>query len=443
MSPCGVCRTPALARVTGHSAMTSKVTALEAGDAVSTTNHLRVSPPEMIISFRRICFGARPECWIIKSGMGLSRRQILRLGTIGLTRLQWSRTVASGAPVENAIDDNGYRLALPGYKYEFPRDHFSHPDFKTEWWYYTGNLWSRDGRRFGVELVFFRQAQQRGEGSSKSAWVVRDLYLAHCALTDAANGRFHFEKRLNRGGPGIAGASFEQRRVWNGNWSVEWEVDSGMQVLTAIAKDVSFRLALRPAKAPVIHGQNGVSQKAEGKGRASHYVSFTRLKAEGWIRASEQKSDVSGSFWMDHEWFTHQLQPEQMGWDWFSLQLDDQREFMLFQLRRKDGSIDPYSSGTVVTSNGQSRRLTNGDFSLKPLRWWSNPKSNGKYPVEWLIEVPSEGLRLTCRAILDSQELVSRDAAGPTYWEGAVDYSGSAKGVGYLEMTGYDKPVSL
>src|SRR5262245_44358458 len=199
-----------------------------------------------------------------------------------------------------------YRQALPGYRYNFPRDHFAHSDFRTEWWYYTGNVRSMEGKRFGFELVFFRQGQRRGPSENQSAWRIDDLYLAHIALTDVDRGQFHYFKRLNRQGPVIAGASFGQRRIWSGHWAVDWQRDR--KVLQAVTGRFRFRLQLTPAKPPVIHGENGISQKASGPGKASHYVSFTRLNAEGEIVAGQQSHTVRGTAWMDHEWFTHQLE---------------------------------------------------------------------------------------------------------------------------------------
>lgn len=322
-----------------------------------------------------------------------------------------------------------WREALPGYRYQFPRDHFEHEEFRTEWWYYTGNVTDAAGKRFGFELVFFRQGEQQSV-ENPSAWAIRDVYLAHAALTDAAGRKFHYEERLNRAGPGIAGASFEKRRVWNGNWSVQWTGES--QTLDAITEEFRFHLRLDPEKPFVIQGENGVSQKAEGKGRASHYVSFPRLRAAGRINGA----NVTGQAWMDHEWFTHQLAENQAGWDWFSVQLENHTELMLFELRRKDGTLDPYSSGTFIDAAGKAHHLRREDFSLQPLARW------GKYPIEWRITVPSRGIDLTCRAVLHDQELKTR-GGGPTYWEGAVDYTGSHRGSGYLEMTGYDRPVSM
>ena len=332
-----------------------------------------------------------------------------------------------------AADVEPYREAAPGYRYAFPRDHFEHPDFRTEWWYYTGNLRDGGGRRFGFELVFFRQGQRRGETENRSAWRIDDLYVAHLALTDIANKKFYKSQRLNRAGPGIAGARFAEQRVWNGNWSARWEGEK--QVLEAMADEFHFRLDLKPIKPPVIHGIGGISQKSAGAGKASHYVSLPRLVVSGDLTIDGAKNTVTGTAWMDHEWFTSQLADDQIGWDWFSVQLDNQTELMLFQLRRKDGSIDPYSAGTYIDSQGRPRHLAHDEFSLTPLRRWKS------YPVEWQIRVPSLGLSLEVKAAVDDQGLDNK--TGPVYWEGAVMYSGSQTGVGYLEMTGYDKPVRL
>ena len=350
-------------------------------------------------------------------------RRILRPLSWGVLLLECSLAAAAGP----------YREALPGYRYAFPRDHFEHPDFRTEWWYYTGNLRDSGGRRFGFELVFFRQGQQRGATENRSAWRIDDLYMAHLALTDIENKKFYSSQRLNRAGPGVAGARFSEQRVWNGNWSVRWKGEK--QVLEAMADEFHFRLDLTPVKPPVIHGIGGISQKSAGAGKASYYVSLPRLVVSGEVTIGGSDHTVTGTAWMDHEWFTSQLAEDQVGWDWFSVQLDNNTELMMFQLRRKDGSIDPYSAATYIDPQGRPRHLAHGEFALTPLRRWK------KYPIEWQIRVPSLGLSLEVRAALDNQEL--NDKTGPVYWEGAVAYSGSATGVGYLEMTGYDKPVRL
>jgi predicted secreted hydrolase len=339
-----------------------------------------------------------------------------------------------------------YRTALPGYRYEFPRDHFNHPDFQTEWWYYTGNVKSADGHRFGFELTFFRQAVSR-DPAKAGAWDVQDLYLAHLALSDMDGGKFYHAERTNRSGPGIAGVNSSLARIWNGNWKIQWHGSD--QELNAVDASFQLHFTLHPEKPPVIHGESGVSQKAEGPGRASHYISLTRLATSGAIELSNKKFEVTGSGWMDHEFFTHQLDSNQTGWDWLSLQLEDHTELMLFRIRRKDGSIDPYSAGTYVDASGKTTHLQSSDFRLEPAgEKWTSPLTGATYPIHWKISIPKLGIELEAKTPLASQELTGNTKLAPNYWEGAIVLSGTRNaqplsGVGYLEMTGYDRPVQL
>ncbi len=338
-----------------------------------------------------------------------------------------------------------YRLALPGHRYEFPRDHFDHPEFRTEWWYYTGNVEAASGRPFGYELTFFRQAISRSEADAHT-WGVQDVFLAHLALSDLEPGRFHHIERLNRRGPGIAGVSLAERRIWNGNWEVRWQDPD--QRLRAIADEFQFEFTLTPAKPPVTHGVGGVSQKGERPGDASHYISFSRLLTMGRITVGGRTHEVRGTSWMDHEYFSHTLGGDLEGWDWFSLQFDNQTELMLYRLRRKDGKWNPYSSATFVDSAGRARHLRADEFRMSPGRRWKSPATGANYPLEWTIEADSLDLRLTTRAAMDNQELVSSHRYSPSYWEGAIRVSGMAgtqslTGRGYLEMTGYDKGVNI
>ena len=325
-----------------------------------------------------------------------------------------------------------YREALPGYQFSFPRDHFEHEDFRTEWWYYTGNVTGTNGARFGFELVFFRNGE-RHETGNESAWNPQQLYLAHAALTDVNGKHFWYEEKLNRKGPDIAGASFARQRIWNGNWSAIWQREN--QTLEATTENFRFHLQLSPEKPLVLQGDDGLSQKAEGAGRASYYVSYPRLRVSGEIDSAGMRNSVTGTAWMDHEWFTHQLAADQQGWDWFSVQLDNHTELMLFELRKKDGSLDPYSSGTFISADGVPHHLKRNDFQLTPLA------KTDLYPTEWRVSVPSWKIDLKCKAALADQELKSQ--RGPSYWEGAVDYSGSHRGVGYLEMTGYSGAIRM
>jgi predicted secreted hydrolase len=333
-----------------------------------------------------------------------------------------------------------WRLAVPGYQYEFPRDHFSHPDFQTEWWYYTGNLVSPEGRHFGFELTFFREGVT--QEPQPRPWGVNDVYLAHLAVSDLDGGRFYHTERLNRAGPGFAGADLASGRIWNGNWQSTWrlaDLPNGVftdQELEAVADAFSFDLHVLSRKPPVIHGVNGVSQKAQGVGRASHYISFTRLETTGSITLNRTRFKVTGTSWMDHEFFTHQLEADQTGWDWFSIQLDNGADLMLFRIRRRDGAADPYSSGTYVEPNGTAHHLSRGDFTLIPA-----PTAGSRYPLAWTIEVPPLHLTLHASTPLPTQEFTAETASSPSYWEGAIRLSGTQTGVGYLEMTGYEKAV--
>ncbi len=330
-----------------------------------------------------------------------------------------------------------YVPALPGYHYEFPRDHFSHPAYQTEWWYYTGNLRAKDGHRFGFELTFFRQGVSLTP--NPSPWYVHDLYMAHLALSDVSGGHYYATERLNRAGPGIAGIDAASGVVWNGDWRTT--IATSVHKLSGIGENFSFDLNVAPQKQPVIHGTNGVSQKAEGVGHASHYISFTRMKSTGTVELKGQQYQVEGDTWMDHEFFSDSMNGSEVGWDWLSVQLDDNSELMLYRLRHKDGSMDPYSSGTYVDSQGNTLHLSLRDFTMTQTgATYQSPKTSATYPISWSVTIPQLKLQLDVSTPLKNQEFVSR--FGPSYWEGAIDVSGrrgegALRGTGYLEMTGY------
>ncbi len=354
---------------------------------------------------------------------------------------RWFLALVLGLAASAQPANYPYRLALPSYRFEFPRDHFNHPEFQTEWWYYTGNLRTAEGRRFGFELTFFRQAVDRKP--AETVWDLKDVWMAHLALSDIDGGQFLHSERFNRAGPDIAGADAKQARVWNGNWQTQWSFDPSIpggsaQKLEAVADRFSLDLSLKAEKGPVIHGMNGVSQKAEGTGKASHYISFTRLNTTGSITFDGTRFSVEGSSWMDHEFFSHQLGANQSGWDWFSLQMEDRSELMLFRLRRSDSAVDPFSAGTYVDAQGRSWHLAAGDFTLTPGKIWTSGATGGRYPVEWTIVVPNLDFKAAVRTPLARQEITG----STNYWEGAIDIDATRlgkrqSGVGYLEMTGY------
>jgi predicted secreted hydrolase len=300
----------------------------------------------------------------------------------------------------------GWKEALPGWKYEFPRDHGSHPDFKTEWWYFTGNLRSADGREFGYQLTFFRQGVvSPGEASAQSRFVTKDIKLAHFTVSEIDGKKFHFFQKISRGAFGEAGFNEGSRLAWIDDWSCEITGENSFR-LSARADELDIRLDLTSEKPTVIHGTNGVSQKAEGEGRASHYYSLTRLSTKGTLRLADREIPVSGLSWFDHEWATNQLTSDQVGWDWFSIQFDDGSELMLFQLRTKGGGRDPYSSGTYIAADGRTTTIANSDFTLKSSgSKWKSPHTKALYPIEWGIEIPKLDLKLDLRAAAENQEL--------------------------------------
>ncbi len=341
-----------------------------------------------------------------------------------------------------------FEPALPGYEFQFPRDHFAHPGFEIEWWYYTGNLETSQGRRFGYELTFFRNAVERAR-PAESPWDVDQIYLAHFTLSDIEAQQFHQAERVNRGGPGIAGASLEDARIWNGNWQAEWldpRNPVGPQRLRAVAPGYRIELDLQPRKHPVIHGIGGVSQKADGAGKASHYISFTRLATSGSIDVGGSRFAVQGESWMDHEFSTDSMGEGQQGWDWMSILWEDGSELMLYRMRDSDGEADPHSAGAHVDAQGRATHLRAEDFEMIPSGWWTSPDTGGRYPLEWRVRLPMLGLDFRMTTPLAQQEVASR--AGPSYWEGAADFTGAGPsgplhGRGYLEMTGYDAPIRL
>ncbi|HEX4165991.1 MAG TPA: lipocalin-like domain-containing protein [Bryobacteraceae bacterium] len=341
-----------------------------------------------------------------------------------------------------------WQIAQSGYRFEFPRDHFAHLDYQTEWWYYTGNLRGADGHRYGFELTFFRQGQHFSQQAARledSAWRPDQVYLAHLALSDIDGKNFYHVERLNRAGPGLAGASEGQSAYWNGNWQVKWiSTAEGKQQLTAVCDRFVLDLTLTSRKGPVIQGKDGVSEKGPERGQASHYISLTRLAVSGRLTKGRAQQNVTGLAWMDHEFFTGPKTSDLAGWDWFSIQLQNGEELMLYRLRSKSGRPDAYSSGTYIDRQGRQRFLSAADFLLAPGDTWLSPHSGARYPLRWHIQVPSLQLDLQEKTELPDQELWTTAHVTPTYWEGAVSYTGTihgqtVDGVGYLEMTGYQK----
>ncbi|HEY3707664.1 MAG TPA: lipocalin-like domain-containing protein [Terracidiphilus sp.] len=346
-----------------------------------------------------------------------------------------------------------YKQALPGYQFKFPRDSFNHEDYQTEWWYYTGNVRAKDGHRFGFELTFFRQGLASTQVSKtvrpeapaetdSNAWSVRDVWMAHMALSDVDGQKFYHEERLNRAGPGLAGVDAQTELVWNGNWQAR--IGQREEQLQGVSAEFGFALKLVRSKPPVIQGQNGVSVKGEGPGHASHYFSETRLATTGTIELGGESYEVEGASWMDHEFFTGGMAPNETGWDWLSVQLADGSELMLYRLRHADGSVDSASSGSYVDASGTTEFLSLRDFSMSPVGdAWTSAQTKATYPLRWHVSIPRLGMEFEVTTPLRNQEMTER--FGPSYWEGAIDITGTRagaalRGAGYLELTGYADP---
>jgi predicted secreted hydrolase len=338
----------------------------------------------------------------------------------------------------------GWRIAEPGWNYQFPSDHHAHLEFKTEWWYFTGNLTTESGRRFGYELTFFRQGIRPPEErkGTTSRLIVDHLKFAHFTITDAADKKFLFYDRASRGSFGDAGFDADDRLAWIDRWSVEMKADGSFD-LRADATEGEIILHLIPAKKPVIHGDEGISRKASASGHASHYYSITRLTTSGSVRVAGKNFGVSGESWFDHEWATNQLANNQAGWNWISAQFDDGSELMLYGMRLTDGSIDAASSGTFVKPDGSAMPLASAEFEMIPKSFWHSNVTKADYPVDWQIIVPKLQLIFRLQPVLANQELAFKPL---TYWEGAFDLSGTRqrqkiRGHGYLELTGYAAPL--
>lgn len=333
----------------------------------------------------------------------------------------------------------GFARVLAPRAFAFPQDHGAHPDFRDEWWYVTGNLDGADGRRFGFQVTFFRHGLTAHPVRRPSHWAADQVYMAHFALTDAASQRFMaFERRARGGAIGLAGAQLAPFKVWLEDWRMEAEQgDDFPWNLVAREGDEALRLVLRAEKPLVLQGKDGLSQKSAEAGNASYYYSGTRLRAEGMVEAGGQTFPVQGNAWLDREWGTSALAPYQEGWDWFALQFRDGTELMFYQLRQKNGRIDPHSSGSWIDRNGVKTPLAHDDVELAILDQWQAP-GGFRYPGRWRITVKPLHKTFLVRPILADQEL----RVSLRYWEGAVDVSDAgqpdiAVGRGYIEMTGY------
>jgi predicted secreted hydrolase len=331
------------------------------------------------------------------------------------------------------LPDPGFARALEPRTFRFPQDHAAHPDFATEWWYLTGNLSDENGRRFGYQLTLFRIGLRPGEAVMDSRWRSNQVYMGHLAISDITGGRHYSAERFARAAAGLAGAQAAPFEVWLGPWSLRAGSDLFPLSLEAQQDSIGLSLQLQPGDKPmVLQGERGLSRKSATPGNASYYYSFTRLPTQGELRIGEALFSVQGDSWLDREWSSSALDEDQVGWDWFALQLDGDRELMFYQLRTRQGGVHAFSRGVLVEQDGSVRNLLPGQVTLTPLRYWQSGDGT-RYPIDWRLKVPEFKLDLEVQALLDDQ-LMDHSVH---YWEGAVDVSGSHRGQGYLELSGY------
>jgi predicted secreted hydrolase len=335
--------------------------------------------------------------------------------------------------VMGSAPDPGFARALEPRAFQFPQDYGSHPGYATEWWYLTGNVQTGDGRRFGYQFTLFRVGLRPGEAAEDSAWRSNQIYMGHLAISDIDGGRHYSAERFARAAAGLAGARVAPLEVWLGPWSMRANTDLFPLTVSAQGEAFGVSLELQAGDKPmVLQGERGLSQKSAAPGNASYYYSFTRLPTRGELRIGDTVYTVAGDSWMDREWSSSALDSDQVGWDWFALQLDDGRELMYYQLRNRQGGTHAFSHGVLVEQDGGVRTVLPGQVTLTPLRHWQAGDGT-RYPVSWRLHMPEYDLDLEVNASIDDQHMDH----SVRYWEGAVEVSGSHSGQGYLELSGY------
>lgn len=354
------------------------------------------------------------------------------------TQLTW----LTNAPVDTAA----FRKVTAPQTWHFPEDFGPHPDYQTEWWYYTGNLETLEGRSFGFQLTFFRQAisspvkakEAANQTPTQSDWRGNQIYSAHFTISDVAPQTFYAYDRFSRDRIQLAGAAADPYHVWLENWSAT-EVEPGKVRLQAETPEVALNLMVEQRLPPILHGDRGLSIKGRETGNASYYYSLVQQPTTGSIKVKGQTFTVKGLTWKDHEYSTNTLSAGTVGWDWFSIQFDNGTALMMYLLRHEDGTLEPTSAGTFIAADGTTTALTSQDWRVETLNTWKSTKSKAVYPAKWTIEIPKLNLTLRGQPLMPNQELTTQTA---TYWEGAVAFQGvqqdqPLQGKGYVELTGY------
>lgn len=351
-----------------------------------------------------------------------------------------SATVDLGIP---QADISGYERAVEIREWDFPRDHGAHETFQTEWWYYTGNLETETGRRFGYQFTIFRRAIVPTVEQTVSEWRTNQVYMAHFTLSDIEANQFHEDERLSRGSADLAGALPNDRqpdenyRVWIEDWTAYATNPDATEFRITAVSEQGFKvdLTLKQAKPVAFQGDRGLSAKSGVEGNASYYYSLTRLETSGVVTTNGESFDVNGTTWMDHEFSTSALGVNALGWDWFGLQSDNGIEIMVGQIRLLGGGIEPAFHGLVMYPDGSTEFLESSEFAITATGEWTSPHSGATYPSGWTIEIRGDNpITFDVTPLMLDQEL---HGGSTIYWEGAVRLSGDITGYGYAELTGY------
>ncbi len=329
---------------------------------------------------------------------------------------------------------DGFREVSRDYALKFPRDFYFKEGYRVQWWYLTGHLFDQEGREFGYELTFFVVGVQTR--AYKSKFGVNNIYISHFALTDVNAKKFHTSEKSDTGAYGFAGAQEKELKIWVEDNELRGTVDK--MHLRANSNEMGLDLTLVPGKPIVLNGDNGYSRKSEESPEiASWYFSYTNMKTEGTLKIGKQTFLVQGKSWFDREISSGRMGKSEKGWDWFAIQLDDSREVMLYIMRKSDGTVDRYSSGTVIYKDGTYKHLAAEDFRITAQRYYKSAKTGALYPAEWKISIPAEGLDLKLTPLLEDQEFVASYSTGNNYWEGTCKVEGFIAGRAYAELTGY------
>jgi predicted secreted hydrolase len=329
--------------------------------------------------------------------------------------------------------------ALPLKTLVFPRDRGSHPDFRTEWWYITGQATS--GKRvFGFQLTFFRSRVDSTQAMT-SKFAAKQLVFAHAAITDVDGKKLWHDQRISRDGFGVASASEADMNIRLRDWSLESE--GSRYTANLVSSDFAIRLQFTETQPVLLQGKQGLSRKGPEEKQASYYYSQPQLATTGTLQVKGRPFEVTGKAWLDHEWSQELLHPAATGWDWIGMNLDDGSALTAFRLRDKAGDA-LWDGGSFRAAKGDVYVFTRGEVIFKPTRLWKSPLTQTTYPVEWMVRTPADFY--TVKAVIDNQELDSRQSTGSIYWEGLselIDSNGKRVGSGYLEMTGYAAPLRM